>query len=84
MLPIDARKNFKEVKKGDFRRIIAAIGLHERIFSQHPNLQPPSTRSPGKNIIDGIFGNLVLDRIRGGYGTFVGFSDYRLSWVEIN
>ena len=38
----------------------------------------------GTKTIDGIVGTLVIDITQVGYDPFAGFSDHRLSWVDIN
>ena len=58
------------------------IGLNELILSQHTNLTPPTTRTPGAYTLDGIFDTPALDIIKGGYAPFL-FTNHRLSLVDI-
>ena len=58
--------------------------MNELILSHHPHLQPPATRSPGKNTIDSIFGTGSLIVKKAGYGPHLGFTDHRLAWVDID
>ena len=71
-----------ETNKDGFKERLEEIGLKELIMSKHPHLTPP-TRTQGTKIIDGIFGTPALDVERAGYSPFCGFTDHRLSWVDI-
>ena len=59
------------------------IGLQELILTHHCRLQPPPTRIPGTHTIDSIFGTPAIDVVQSGYGLFVGFTDHRISWLNI-
>ena len=66
-----------------FKERLEEIGSKELIISKHLHLTPPSTRTPGTKTIDGIFGTPALDVEWTGYSPFCGFTDHRLSWVDI-
>ena len=80
---IDANVQLVGKEQGSFRYKLEDIGLTELIMSKHPHLTPPPTRTPETKTIDGIFGTPALDVERAGYGPFVGYTDHRLSWVDI-
>ena len=83
ILMIDANENLSKSKSGSFPHQMEKIGLTELILSQHTSLTPPLTRNPGTHTIEGIFGTLGLDVIKGGYPLFFGITDHRLSWIDI-
>ena len=82
ILMLDANVDLATNEEG-FKEKMEDIGLKELILSQHPDLTPPPTRIPGKKTIDGIFGTPALDVERAGYAPFCGYTDHRLSWVDI-
>ena len=84
VLTIDANEALQKNTKGSFRRRMEDIGMNELILNHHPHLKPPSTRSPGTNTIDSIFGTGSLIVRKACYGPFVGYSDHRLAWVDID
>ena len=81
---IDANEALQNNKKGSFRRRMEDIGMNEIILNHHPHLQPPSTRSPGKNTIDTIFGTGSLIVKKAGYSPHLGYTDHRLAWVDVD
>jgi len=84
VIMIDANVQLVDTEEGSFRHKLEDIGLKELIMSKHPHLKAPPTRTPGTKTIDGIFGTPALDVERAGYGPFVGYTDHRLSWIDIS
>ena len=83
LLMIDANENLSSQTKNSFVHSMAQIGLYESILSRHPGLSTPATRTPGGHPIDSIFCSPSVVINKSGYAPFNGFTDHRLSWVDI-
>jgi len=80
---VDDNERLTKIKEGSFRHTMDMIGLHELILTQHPRLKPHPTRYPGAHTINGIFVAPALDVVHVRHAPFVGYTDHRLSWVNI-
>ena len=83
ILMIDADEIVTSTKSGSFCHKIEEASLNELILSQHLWVKSLPIRIPGTQTIDGIFGTPELNVINGGHAPFFGFTDYRLSWLDI-
>ena len=79
---IDAYVDLSLNKKVTFIHTLESIGMNELIISNHPDLKPSPTRTPGTKTIDGVFGTPALDVERGRYAPFIELLDHWLSWVD--
>ena len=84
ILMLDSNEDITKKTKDSFRSKIERAGLRELILHQHTTLPPPPTQCPGKRTIENIFSTPSMDVANGGYGSFVGFTDHRLAWIDIN
>ena len=83
ILLIDANEDLSKASSNSFVQQMQRVGLEEVILSRHSKSVPPPTRTPGSKPIDTIFCTSALVVNKSGYAPFNGFSDHRLSWVDI-
>ena len=84
ILMIDENEALQKNTLDNFCRKTEDIGRKGLILNHHSSLKIPTTRSPGTNTIDVIFGTESLVVNKAGYRPIFGFTDQIIAWVDVN